>query len=223
MTDDEAAGGPIRVLVADDHAGFRSGLRALLATLDDVVWVGEAATGEEALARTAALQPDVVLMDLTMPGGGGVAATRAITAAHPHVAVLVLTMVDDDHALSEAVRAGARGYILKGAGRSELARAVRAVAAGGAIFGASIARRALAAASTGPAPAFPELTARERDVLELVARGLPNADIAARIGIANKTVRNHLAAIVAKLDVRDRAGVIVRAREAGLGGERRRD
>lgn len=222
MIPDDSPSGPIRVLVADDHPGFRSGLRALLATVDDVVWVGDAATGQEAIGRTTDLQPDVVLMDLNMPGAGGVAATRAITTAHPHVAVLILTMVDDDRALSEALRAGARGYVLKGAGRAELVRAVRAVAAGEAIFGASIARRALAAAASGPGPILPELTARERDVLDLVARGVANPDIAARIGIAPKTVRNHVASILAKLDVRDRGAAIVRAREAGLGGERTR-
>lgn len=213
----------IRVLVVDDHDGFRAGLRALLATAHDIEVVGEAATGEEAVARVADLAPDVVVMDLDMPGAGGVAATRGIVESAPHVAVLVLTMSDDEDSVFEAVRAGARGYALKGTQRAELLRAIRAVASGEAIFGPWVARR-LVAFFGRPAPAaaaepFPELTEREREILELVAQGRSNADITAHLVLAPKTVRNHVSNIFAKLQVRDRSEAIVRAREAGLGGE----
>lgn len=222
MTD---AATPVRVLIADDHEGFRSGLRGLLATASDVAVVGEAVSGEAAVTACAATAPDVVLMDLDMPGGGGIEATRAIHAASPHVAVLVLTMAEDEASVFEAVRAGARGYVLKGAGRVELLRAIRAVASGEAIFGPAIARR-LVAYFERPAPAagaeaFPDLTAREREILELIAQGRSNADITASLVLAPKTVRNHVSNIFGKLEVRDRAEAIVRAREAGLGIDRR--
>lgn len=218
--------GSLRLLVADDHAAFRAGLRALLATVDDIRLVGEAATGDDAVALAIRLQPDVVLMDLNMPGRDGVSATRAIVEAAPHIAVLVLTMYDEQDSVFDAVRAGARGYLLKGAGRDELVRAVRAVASGEAIFGPAVARR-LVAWFARPVPeaapdAFPELTEREREVLDLIARGLSNADIANRLVLSPKTVRNHVTSVFAKLQVRDRAEAIVRAREAGLGGERSR-
>lgn len=212
-----------RVLVADDHSAFRAGLRALLETAADLVVVGEADTGEAALAAARALQPDVVLMDINMPGLDGVEATRRIVDAAPHVAVLVLTMHDDDETVFAAVRAGARGYLLKGAQRAELLRAVRAVAAGEAIFGPGVARRLMAFfARPAPRPdpaAFPELTHREREILDMVARGRSNADITAELVLAPKTVRNHVSNIFSKLQVRDRSEAIVRAREAGLGGE----
>ena len=210
-----------RVLIADDHAGFRSGLRAALETAADIHVVGEAATGSEAVARTGELVPDVVLMDVNMPVLDGIEATRRIVDASPHVAVLVLTMLDDDDTVFAAVRAGARGYLLKGAQRAELLRAVRAVVAGEAIFGPGVARR-LVAFFARPAPrpdpaAFPELTEREREILELIAAGRSNAEITASLVLAPKTVRNHVSNIFSKLQVRDRAEAIVRAREAGLG------
>ena len=215
---------PIRILVADDHAGFRSGLDALLATQPDLRVVGEAATGDEAVARALALQPDVVLMDLNMPGLDGIAATRRIVDTSPHIAVLVLTMADNDAAVFDALRAGARGYLLKGADRAELTRAIRAVASGEAIFGPDVARRLMAYFADAPvrAPAFPELSERELEVLELIARGMSNQQIVDRLGISPKTVRNHISNIFSKLQVRDRAEAVVRAREAGMGGEQRK-
>lgn len=212
-----------RLLVADDHPAFRAGLRALLETAGDLEVVGEADTGDAAISAARVLQPDVVLMDINMPGLDGVEATRRIVDAAPHVAVLVLTMHDDDETVFAAVRAGARGYLLKGARRAELLRAVRAVAAGEAIFGPGVARRLMAyfarpVPRTDPA-AFPELTDREREILDMVARGRSNADITAELVLAPKTVRNHVSNIFAKLQVRDRSEAIVRAREAGLGGE----
>jgi len=215
--------GRILVLVADDHAAFRAGLAALLETADDVDLVGEAASGDEAVAAVASRHPDVVLMDVNMPGLDGIEATRRIVDAAPHVAILVLTMHDDDETVFAAVRAGARGYLLKGAQRAELIRAVHAVAAGDAIFGPGVARR-LVDFFARPAPrpdpeAFPELTEREREILELIARGRSNAEITSSLVLSPKTVRNHVSNIFAKLQVRDRAEAIVRAREAGLGGE----
>lgn len=214
---------PIRILIADDHAGFRSGLAALLGTQPGLALVGEAATGGDAVARALELQPDVVLMDLNMPGLDGIAATRRIVDTSPHIAVLVLTMADNEAAVFDALRAGARGYLLKGADRAELSRAVRAVASGEAIFGPDVARRLMAFFAT-PRPAsappiFPDLSEREREVLELIARGLSNQQIVDRLVISPKTVRNHVSNIFSKLQVRDRAEAIVRAREAGMGGE----
>ena len=219
----DPADGATRVLVADDHPAFRAGLRALLETASDLVVVGEADSGEAAVTSARTLHPDVVLMDINMPGIDGVEATRRIVDAAPHVAVLVLTMHDDDETVFAAVRAGARGYLLKGAQRAELLRAVRAVAAGEAIFGPGVARR-LAAYFARPTPrpdpaAFPELTEREREILDMVAAGRSNADITAELVLAPKTVRNHVSNIFAKLQVRDRSEAIVRARVAGMGGE----
>jgi DNA-binding NarL/FixJ family response regulator len=212
----------LRLVIADDHDSFRSGLQSLLAHVDGLVVVGEAATGDEAISQVAALQPDVVLMDLAMPGTDGIEATRRIVDAAPHVAVLVLTMSDDDDSVSAAVQAGARGYVLKGAQRAELVRSIRAVAAGDAIFGPAVARRLMAYFArprpSGAETAFPELTEREREILELIAQGRSNADITAHLVLSPKTVRNHVSNIFAKLQVRDRAEAIVRAREAGLGG-----
>ena len=215
---------PIRILVADDHAGFRSGLDALLATQPDLRVVGDAATGDEAVARALALQPDVVLMDLNMPGIDGIAATRRIVDTSPHIAILVLTMADHDAAVFDALRAGARGYLLKGADRAELTSAIRAVASGEAIFGPDVARRLMAYFADAPvrAPAFPELSERELEVLELIARGMSNQQIVDRLVISPKTVRNHISNIFSKLQVRDRAEAVVRAREAGMGGEQRK-
>jgi DNA-binding NarL/FixJ family response regulator len=219
----ELAGAAVRVLVADDHGAFRAGLVSLLETSPDMVVVGEAATGDEAVAAVGILHPDVVLMDVNMPGVDGVEATRRITDGSPHVAVLVLTMHDDDETVFAAVRAGARGYLLKGAQRTELLRAIRAVAAGEAIFGPGVARRLMAYfARPAPRPdpsAFPELTEREREVLGMVAAGRSNAEITAELVLAPKTVRNHVSNIFAKLQARDRSEAIVLAREAGMGGE----
>jgi DNA-binding NarL/FixJ family response regulator len=212
---------PIRLLVADDHAGFRSGLEALLATQPDFEIVGQAETGDGAVAQALSLQPDVVLMDLNMPGLDGIAATRRIVDTSPHIAVLVLTMADNDAAVFDALRAGARGYLLKGADRAELTRAIRGVASGEAIFGPDVARRLMAYFADAPvrAPAFPELSDRELEVLELIARGMSNQQIVDRLVISPKTVRNHISNIFSKLQVRDRAEAVVRAREAGMGGE----
>ena len=221
MSADPEATGELRLVIADDHDSFRSGLRSLLGQVDGLVVVGEAASGAEAVSRTTELQPDVVLMDVSMPGMDGIEATRRIVDATPHVAVLVLTMSDDDDSVFAAVQAGARGYVLKGAQRAELVRAIRAVAAGDAIFGPAVARR-LVAYFARPRPAgaespFPELTEREREILELIAQGRSNADITAQLVVSPKTVRNHVSNIFSKLQVRDRAEAIVRAREAGMG------
>lgn len=209
----------IRVAVADDHPMVRDGLRALLGSVPGMRLTGEAATGREALRHAVVERPDVLIMDLHMPDLDGVAATAEIARAAPSVAVLVLTMFDDDESLFAAMRAGARGYLVKGAGQVEIVRAVTAVAAGEAIFGPGVARRALGFFASPPRaePSFPELTPRERDVLDLVAAGLPNARIAARLGLSVKTVGNHTSTIFAKLRVAGRAEAIVRARDAGLG------
>jgi DNA-binding NarL/FixJ family response regulator len=212
----------LRVVVADDHPVFRAGLRALLATDAEVEVVGEASTGTEAVSVAEAVQPDVVVMDLHMPDLDGVAATRRIVHASPHVAVLVLTMFDDDDSVFAAMRAGARGYLLKGAKQADVLRAVHLVGAGGAMFGPAVAQRVIEFfARPRPATAaltFPELTDREHEVLDLLAAGHANSTIAARLRISDKTVRNHVSNIFTKLAVADRAQAIVRAREAGLGG-----
>ncbi|HEY6069318.1 MAG TPA: response regulator transcription factor [Gaiellaceae bacterium] len=210
----------LRILLADDHPVFRDGLRALLAAAPDVEVVAEAATGEEAVASTLELQPDVVVMDLYMPSLNGIEATRQLVATSPHIAVLVLTMLEDDESVFAAMRAGARGYLLKGAGQDEILRGIRAVASGEAIFGPAIAERVLEyfSAPRPPEP-FPELTGRERELLELIAQGQNNQEIARRFVLSPKTVRNHVSNIFTKLQVADRAQAIVRAREAGLGRE----
>ncbi|WP_219419153.1 response regulator [Pseudonocardia nigra] len=209
---------PIRVLVADDHWGFRFGMRALLTAEPDIELVGEATTGAEAVAAAVEEHPDVVLMDLAMPGGNGIEATRAILAQAPATAVLVLTMVEDDDSVFAAVRAGARGYLLKGADGVETMRAIRAVAGGEAIFGPGIARRLRwYFAAPGAARPFPELTEREREILGLVAQGLTNAAVADRLHLSHKTVRNYVSSIFTKLGVAHRGEAVARAREAGLG------
>jgi DNA-binding NarL/FixJ family response regulator len=207
----------LRVLIADDHPLYRDGLRtALITTGFDVV--GEAADGRHAIALSLELQPDVVVMDLDMPGTGGIEATRRVAHDSPHVAILVLTMLADDESVFAALRAGARGYLLKGAGQAEIVRAVQTVADGGGVFGASVARRVMEHFSGQHASEpFPELTEREREVLSMVAGGHNNAVIAARLALAPKTVRNHISNILTKLHVSDRAQAIVRARTAGLG------
>lgn len=229
MTSDERVAVPkdrppartsVRVMVVDDHPLFRFGLSAALSERDDVEIVGEAAGGQAAIDAAAALTPDVVVMDLHMPDLGGVDATRAITNGNPAVGVLVLTMFDDSESVFNAMRAGARGYLLKGAEPEELVRAVHAVARGEAIFGQSIAAQVLRyfnGLPASPAASFPELTAREREVLELIAAGRNNSEIAQVLSLSGKTVRNHVSIIFSKLRVADRAQAIVRAREAGLG------
>jgi len=209
------------VLVADDHPIFRSGMRALLASVPDAEVVGEATTGEEAIAQAAALQPDLILMDLQMPGIGGIEATRRILLASPHIRVLVVTMFEDDHSLFAAMRAGAHGYVVKGVNAEEMLRAIWAVGSGEAIFSPAIAARLIEffAASRPPVPpqTFPELSDREREVLDLMAQGASNAEIANRLVLSPKTVRNHVSNIFSKLQVADRTHAIIRAREAGLG------
>lgn len=212
---------PVRVLLADDHPLYRNGLRQLLESLPATTVVGEVDDGAAAVAQAGMLQPDVVVMDLNMPGTDGLEATRQVVAASPHIGVLVLTMHDDDDSVFAAMRAGARGYLLKGADASEIARAVVAVASGEAIFGPTVARRVLEWFAT-PRPAhvtnaFPGLTEREHEVLDLLAAGRNNAGIATDLFLSPKTVRNHVSNIFTKLQVADRAEAIVRAREAGLG------
>ncbi len=212
---------PIRILIADDHTLFRDGLRALLNSVPDTEVVGEAASGDEAIALAAELQPDVILMDIQMPGVNGIEATRRILQDSPHIGVIVVTMFEDDASVFAAMRAGARGYVLKGADQEEMLRAIRAVARGEALFGPAVARRLTSffAQPRAVAPeAFPELTEREREVLELIAQGYDNARIAQQLVISPKTVRNHVSNIFNKLQVASRAAAIVRAREAGMGG-----
>jgi DNA-binding NarL/FixJ family response regulator len=213
---------PLSVLVADDHPVFRDGVRALLDSTPELEVVGEAAAGDQAVELATELQPDVVVMDLQMPGLNGIEATREIVARSPHIGVLVLTMFEDDDSVFAAMRAGARGYVLKGSTQEEIVRAVQAVGSGEAIFGPAIARRMIEFfASPRATHPFPELTDREREVLELVAQGRSNLEIARHFVLSPKTVRNHVSNIFTKLQVADRAQAIVRAREAGLGGERR--
>ena len=213
---------PIEVIIADDHPVFRDGLRALLDTDAEISVVGEASTGTAVVALVAEVQPDVVVMDLHMPELDGVVATREILHTSPRVAVLVLTMFDDDDSVFAAMRAGARGYLLKGANQADVVRAVHLVAAGEAMFGPAVAQRVIeffARPRSAAAPiAFPQLTDREHEILDLLAQGHPNATIATRLRISDKTVRNHVSNIFTKLAVADRAQAIVRAREAGLGG-----
>ena len=212
----------IRVVVADDHPVFRRGLVGVLADADDVEVVGEATDGDDAVAQCVAAGADVVLMDLHMPGTDGVEATRLLAGAAPRTAVLVLTMLDDDASVHAAVQAGARGYLVKGATGERILAAVRGVADGEAVFGSDVAGRVLGllaadrrAHRAGP---FPMLTDREEEVLTLIAAGCSNGEIARRLVLSDKTVRNHVSNVFTKLGVTDRAQAIVRAREAGLAG-----
>jgi DNA-binding NarL/FixJ family response regulator len=210
-----------QILIADDHQLFRDGIRTLLLAAPDMQLVGEAETGVQAVSLTGQLQPDVVLMDIQMPGINGIEATRQIVHASPHVAVLMVTMFDDDHSVFSAMRAGARGYVLKGAKHEDMLRAIRAAGNGEAIFSPTVAARMMDFfAGMRPAKSpevFPELSERERDVLNLIAEGYKNPEIAEELVLSPKTVRNHVSNILNKLQVADRAQVILKAREAGLG------
>ncbi len=215
----------IRVLVADDHPAYRRGLALMLAEVDDLEVVGSADTGAVAVEMVGALAPDVILMDLRMPDLDGIEATRRINrlAPAPVPAVVVLTMFDDDESVFTAMRAGARGYLLKGADQDEIVRAIRAVAAGEAIFGPEVASRVVhhfAAGAGSTTAAFPALTEREREVLVMIAAGKGNATIAHELMISLKTVRNHASNIFTKLQVSDRSSAIVKARRAGLADDR---
>jgi DNA-binding NarL/FixJ family response regulator len=210
----------IRVLIADDHPLFRDGMHGLLDSVEDTEVVGEAATGEEAFGLAADVHPDVILMDIKMPGINGIEATREVLSTNPNIGILVVTMLEDDDSVFAAMRAGARGYLLKGAEQAEVLRAIRAVANGEAIFGPGIARRVMGlfSAEKPKAPqAFPELTEREQEILRLIASGSGNAEISSELFLSLKTVQNHVSNIFRKLQVADRAKAAIRAREAGLG------
>jgi DNA-binding NarL/FixJ family response regulator len=214
----------IRVLIADDHPLFRDGMLGLLGSLADMKVVGEASSGEQAIELARELQPDVILMDIKMPGINGIEATREILHTSPRIGVLVVTMFEDDDSVFAAMRAGARGYLLKDSSSQEVGHAIRAVASGEAIFGPEVAQRLISFFSA-PSPAvsrraFPELTEREEEVLSLVAQGKTNQQIAKELFVSLKTVRNHVSNIFLKLQVADRAQAVIRAREAGLGHER---
>ena len=215
--------GTIRILIADDHAIYREGLRAVLGPEPDMEVVGEAGAGKEVVERAAELRPDVVLMDIQMPQINGIEATRRILEIDPDIWIVVLTMFEDDDSVFSAMRAGARGYVLKGAPPSEIPKVLRAVAGGGAYFGPEIARRLMdffsAPKVASPEASFPELTLREREILDLMAQGHTNAKIAARLFVSPRTVGNHVSHIFTKLQVADRTHAIIRAREAGLGRE----
>jgi DNA-binding NarL/FixJ family response regulator len=214
----------LRVLVADDHPFFRDGLRVMLEATPDTELVGEAADGVEAVNLAHTLRPDVILMDLRMPGLGGIEATRKILGESPQAGILVVTMIEDDDSVFAAMRAGARGYLLKGADKDEMLLAIRAVGRGEAIFGPGIARRLVqyfASHAALPKQAsrvvFPELTDREREILDLIAAGRNNQEIAGQLFLSLKTVRNYVSSIFTKLQVGDRSQAVIRAREAGLG------
>jgi DNA-binding NarL/FixJ family response regulator len=211
---------PLRVLIADDHPLFRKGMRALLTATPGTEVVGEATTGQEAIELAAALQPDVILMDLQMPGINGIEATRQILHTSPHIRILVVTLFEDDASIFTALRAGARGYILKDAQEEEMLRAIRAVGSGEAIFSPAIATRLMdffaAPRPAVPKEIFPTLTEREREILQMIARGRTNNDIAKELALSSKTVGNYVSNIFSKLQVADRAQAIIRARDAGL-------
>jgi DNA-binding NarL/FixJ family response regulator len=211
----------LSILIADDHPIFRKGMRALLASLPEAELAGEASSGAEAARMASQLQPDVVLMDLQMPGGNGLDAIRQIVQISPHIRILVVTMFDDDDSVFAAMRAGARGYVLKDAGDEEITRAIWAVGKGEAIFSPAIATRMMQFFDAQARPAlpqdmFPDLTESERSVLRLMAQGVSNDAIAAQLSFSPKTVRNYVSNIFSKLQVADRAQAIVKAREAGL-------
>jgi DNA-binding NarL/FixJ family response regulator len=212
---------PISILIADDHTLFRDGLKALFDSIEDLELVGEAADGEAAVRIAGETQPDVILMDIQMPGVNGIEATRHIVSASPHIGIIMVSMLEDDDSVFAAMRAGARGYVLKGADQEQMLRTIRAVAGGEALFGAGIAERLMNFfANLTPATderTFPELTNREHEVLEMIAQGHNHLEIANALVITHKTVRNHVSNIFSKLQVADRAQAIIRARDAGMG------
>ena len=210
----------LSVLIADDHPLFRHGIRELLNLASDIQVIGEATSGEEVITQAEALHPDVILMDVNMPGVNGIEATRRILHVSPHIRILMVTMFEDDGTVFAAMRAGARGYILKDAEKENILRAIQAVANGEAIFSPTIATRLIdffaTQASTLPKEIFPSLTEREREILQLIARGMSNAGIAYELSLSPKTIYNYVSNILSKLQVADRAQAIIRAREAGL-------
>lgn len=214
----------IKLMIADDHKLFREGIKALLAVTDDIEIVGEAEDGDAALKKSRELEPDVILMDINMPGLNGIRATEQILEKQPQMRIIMLTMLEDDASIFHAMRAGARGYLLKGADPQEVLSVIRAVAEGQALFGPAIATRLMnyfQELGTKPplsptATPFPELTERELEILRLIAQGLNNQEIAQKLVLSHKTVRNHITNIFSKLQVADRAQAIVRAREAGF-------
>lgn len=214
----------LRILIADDHPLFRKGLRTLLEGEPDFEVVGEATTGDEAIALADSYQPDVILMDLQMPGKTGLEAARTISGVSPHIQILVVTLFRDDESIFAALRAGARGYVLKDASEEEMLRAIRAVAAGEAIFSPGVASRIIRFFASSreelPQEVVPDLTSREREILELIAQGEANLSIAHTLSISLKTVRNHVANIYNKLQVTDRVQAILRARNAGFGKDK---
>jgi DNA-binding NarL/FixJ family response regulator len=213
----------VRVLIAEDHPLFREGMRGRLDRVADIAVVGEAASGDEAVQLAKELEPDVILMDIKMPGLNGIEATREIQQASPKIGVLVLTMFEDDDSVFAAMRAGAKGYLLKDSGGEGVVHAIRAVASGEAVFGAGVAERMIgffcAPRAAAPQRAFPELTEREEEVLSLVAQGKSNQQIARQLFVSLKTVRNHVSNILLKLQVADRTQAVIRARDAGMGHE----
>jgi len=217
----------IRILIADDHALFREGMRALLNATPDIEVVGEASDGEVAITQVSSTQPDVILMDINMPRLNGIEAMRFILKVHPNLGIIIVTMLEDDASVFAAMKAGARGYILKGAHHEDVLQAIRTVADGQAVFGPAVAARMMtffqSLGTTSqpvlPSNAFPELTEREREVLQLMSRGASNRDIAEKLFISGKTVSNHITNIFSKLQVADRAQAVLRARDAGFGRE----
>jgi DNA-binding NarL/FixJ family response regulator len=209
----------VRVLIAEDHPLFREGMRGRLDRVADVAVVGEAASGDEAVELAQKLEPHIILMDIKMPGLNGIEATREIQRANPQIGILVLTMFEDDDSVFAAMRAGAKGYLLKDSGGEGVVHAIRAVASGEAVFGPGVAERMIgffSAPRAAPKRAFPELTEREEEVLSLVAQGKSNREIARQLFVSLKTVRNHVSNILLKLQVADRAQAVIRARDAGM-------
>jgi DNA-binding NarL/FixJ family response regulator len=212
----------VRVLIADDHPVFREGMRGRLDRVADIAVVGEAASGDEAVELAHKLEPHIILMDIKMPGLNGIEATREIQRANPQIGILVLTMFEDDDSVFAAMRAGAKGYLLKDSGGEGVVHAIRAVASGEAVFGPGVAERMIgffSAPRSAPQRAFPQLTEREEEVLSLVAQGKSNREIARQLFVSLKTVRNHVSNILLKLQVADRAQAVIRARDAGMGHE----
>ncbi len=213
----------VRVLIVDDEDSFRSSLRIMMTNEADIEVVGEATTGDQAVSMALLFQPDVILMDVRMDSGtiNGIDATRQIVRESPHIRILILTMWDTDESIFASMRAGAWGFMVKGATRSQLLRSIRAVSSGEAIFGTEVARRIREffanMRSVQTSKVFPELSMREHEVLELLAQGNRNADIAEKLSLSTKTVRNHVSNILDKLQVTDRTQAIIRAKDAGMG------